>query len=136
ASWTFRKEAMKPSSSRTLRMASFTCEEGTSTRSCPARIPFRSRVRRSEIESVVFISSPRSLQDARDVSRGGVLTETDSTQRELPEHGPRAAAAAASPDLAGRELRLALRLDSHCSCCHRFLLLVPLEARGTAGSPA
>ena len=79
---------MKPSCSSTFRTDSFRRDVGTSTRSWPARMPLRRRVNRSLSESLVFIASPRSLQDARDVPHVGVLTETDAAEAELPEHAP------------------------------------------------
>src|SRR5512136_1792094 len=112
---------MKPSCSRTWRTASFRREVGTSTRSWPARIPLRRRVNRSLSESLVFIASPRSLQNARDVAHVGVLAETDAAEAELAEHAPRPAAHPATPDGPGHELRLPRRLDPHRSCGHFWL---------------
>src|SRR5262249_47867972 len=125
---TFRYEAMNPSCSSTCRTDSFSFELGTSTRSCPARMPLRSRVNRSLRESLVFIASPRSLHNARDVAHVGVLTEANAAEAELPEHAPGPAADPAAPDGPRHEFRLLRRLDSHRSRCHRSLLLVPLEA--------
>src|SRR5262245_66671078 len=93
-------------------------EEGTSTLSWPARMPLRRRVNRSLNESLVFIASPRRLQDARDVPHVGVLTKADAAEAELAEHRPGAAAHPAAPDRARHELRLLRRLDSHCPSGH------------------
>src|SRR5690349_2358029 len=101
---------MKPSCSSTFRTSSFRREEGISTRSWPARMALRRRVNRSLSESLVFIASPRGLQNAGDVPHVGVLPETDAAQPELAEDAPRPPADAAAPDRARHELRLLRRL--------------------------
>src|SRR2546425_7982992 len=97
-------------------------EEGTSTRSWPARIPLRSRFSRSESGSLVLIGSPGRLHDARDVSGVRVRSETDAAEPELAEHAPGAAADAAAAHLPRHELRLPVRLDPHCPSCHLYVL--------------
>src|SRR5262244_1908419 len=114
---------MKPSSASTFTRLSLTREAGTSTRSWPARIPLRRRFKRSVIGSLVaFIASPRSLQDAGQVARRGVLAETDPAEAELPKDAARPAADAAAAHFARHELRLPRRLDDHCSSGHISVL--------------
>src|SRR5258706_3898304 len=77
------------------------------------------RVRRSPRESVVFIPSPRRLQNAGDVSGQSPVAEADTAKAEPPKNAPRPAANLASPDLSRGKLRLPVCLDNHGSSCHR-----------------
>src|SRR5262249_4770342 len=111
----------------TRRTFSLTLEAGTSTRSCPARIPLRKRFNKSVMGSPVtmlpFTSAPPlpgCLQHAGQISGRGVLPKANATKPKLAQDAPRAAARAAPTHLARHEFRLPLRLDDHCPSCHVF----------------
>ncbi len=77
------KFARYPSSFRIRAISTFSFDEGKSTRGCLARAPFRIRVKRSAMGSVVILSSsPTRLHHAGDFSLEREAAETDAAHFE------------------------------------------------------
>src|SRR4051812_45383573 len=105
-----------------------------STRRWPAEQAFRMRVSISATGSVRFIPYvplPAGLAHARDFSPQGELTETNTAEAELPQHGAAPPATLAAAHRAHLELGRALRPLDPGSLCH---VTQPSEVsrRGTA----
>src|SRR5438067_11783860 len=99
----------------------FSLDTGMSTRRWPAEQAFRMRVSISATGSVRLIPSfplPAGLAHARDFPPQGELTETNTAEAELPQHGAAAAAALAAAHRAHLELGRALRPFDPGSLCH------------------
>src|SRR5918992_3874628 len=82
----------------------FRRDAGMSTASWSAWRPLRIRVRKSAIGSVIDMSLPAGLGEARDVSLVGHLAQADPAKAELAEVRARAAASPAAIVVAGLEL--------------------------------
>src|SRR6478752_7026926 len=92
-----------------------------STRRWPAEQAFRMRVSISATGSVRLIPSfplPAGLAHARDFPLEGELTETNTAEAELPQHGAAATAALAAAHRAHLELRSTLGSLDPGSLCH------------------
>src|ERR1039457_154452 len=113
----------------------FIFEDGISTRGCLAMAPFRIRVKKSAIGSVVILSSlPAGLHDSGNFSLEREAAETNTAQLELSESAARAPADPAAVALANLELQLALRLRDLTGSSHArwFSLRRALSAEGHA----
>src|SRR5438270_13172723 len=118
---------MKPSSLRTVAIATFIFDAGIDTASCFACTPFRIRVSMSAIGSVIptrtasyrFVppispsSLPTRLRHARDLSFKRVLAEADPAHGKHADVAVRPAAELAAVALLDRVLWRAVRLDDH-----------------------
>src|SRR4051794_38155979 len=96
-----------------------------STRRCPAEQAFRMRVSISATGSVRLIPSfplPAGLAHARDFPLEGELTETNTAEAELPQHGAAPAAPLAAAHRPHLELRCTLGPFDPGSLCHVLLL--------------
>src|SRR3954447_12927929 len=105
-----------------------------STRRWPAEQAFRMRVSISATGSVRLIPYfplPAGLAHARDFPPQGELTETNTAEAELPQHGAATAAALAAAHAAHLELRCALGSLDPRSLCH-VTLPSEVSRRGTA----
>src|SRR5262249_29939662 len=94
---------------------------GMSTRRWPAEQAFRMRVSISATGSVRLIPSfplPAGLAHARDFPLEGELTETNTAEAELPQHGAAPAAALTAAHRAHLELRSPLGSLDPGSLCH------------------
>src|SRR6476646_6628939 len=92
-----------------------------STRRWPAEQAFRMRVSISATGSVRLIPAfplPAGLAHARDFPLEGELTETNTAEAELPQHGAAATAALAAAHPAHLELRSTLGSLDPRSLCH------------------
>src|SRR4051812_31306050 len=99
---------MLPCSRRTRASSVLNLEAGMSTSSWSARRPFRMRVRKSAIGSVIDMSLlPARLCESGDVALVGHLAQADPAQAELAEVRARAAAPLAAIVVAGLVLGLA-----------------------------
>src|SRR6202034_264551 len=113
----------------------FILDEGISTRGCFASAPFRMRVSKSAMGSVVILSSlPAGLHNAGYFSLERQAAETDTAHLELPERAARAPADPAAIPLANLELQLAFRLRDLTGSSHarRFSLRRALGTEGHA----
>src|SRR3970040_216383 len=76
--------SMKPSSFKIAAIAAFNLELGMATKVCPAMIPLRMRVSKSEMGSFTDIRTPLRLpggfHHAGDVAFQGKLAETNAAQ--------------------------------------------------------
>src|SRR5580704_8813316 len=101
----------------------FSFEEGMSTRECFAREPFRIRVNKSAMGSVVILPSlPASLHHAGNFSPERVAAETDAAHFKLAEKSARTSADAATVPLADLVLQLPLHLRELTGTRHAFSL--------------
>src|SRR5271156_5860775 len=99
----------------------FSFEEGISTRECFAREPFRIRVNKSAMGSVVILPSlPASLHHAGNFSLERVTAETDAAHFELAEIAAGTPADAAAIALADLVLQLPLHFCELTRTCHAF----------------
>src|SRR5437763_7927816 len=96
---------MYPCSRRIRATSILNFEAGMSTLSWSADKPLRMRVRRSAIGSVIDMSLPARLRQARDVALVRELPQADPAQAELAEVRARAPAALAAVVVACLELR-------------------------------
>src|ERR671929_447019 len=92
--------------------------EGMTTSSWAAWIPFRIRVRKSAMGSVIDMRSPARLRHAGDEALVGQLAQADPAQAELAVDRARATAAAAARVRARRVLRAARLADDLGLLCH------------------
>src|SRR5690348_7712521 len=101
---------MKPSRESTSAMRSFTFDAGIMTLAFRAVMALRMRVSISAIGSVILLSLPARLHDARDIAPQRKLTEAQAAQPELAHERPRTAAQRTTATLAHLELALTLDL--------------------------
>src|SRR5690606_18885672 len=107
---------MKPSSRRTLAMATLSLDDGIRTDSWRAATPLRMRVSMSAIGSLMVMASPplpTRLRHARDLAFERQPAEADATQRKLTHVAARPSAQLAAVALSHRVLRRPVRLDDH-----------------------
>src|ERR1700729_638619 len=103
--------------------STFRFDDGKSTRACLARVPFRIRVKKSAMGSVVILPSlPTSLHHARNFSLERVAAETDAAHFKLAEKSARTSADAATVPLADLVLQLPLHLRELTGTRHAFSL--------------
>src|ERR1700728_399963 len=106
----------------------FSFEDGISTRECFAVEPFRMRVNKSAMGSVVILPSlPTCLYHAGNFSLERVAAETDAAQFELAQKTARASADAAAVALADLEFQLPLHFRELTGTRHASLVSLSPE---------
>src|SRR3954451_23268158 len=121
--------------------SALTLEAGTSTVSCAALIALRTRVRKSDIGSVIdmvvlgFGVLPGGLRHPGDLSVVGELAQADAAHPELAIDRARTPAAVAASIGAGLELGRARLLDAQRSLGHQSLLPSSVGSSACSASP-
>jgi hypothetical protein len=97
----------------------FSFDDGMSTRECRAREPFRIRVKKSAMGSVVILQSlPAGFHDAGNFSLERETAKTDAAHLELPKRAARTPANPATVALANFVLQLPLSFGDLTGSSH------------------
>src|SRR5579862_7132084 len=97
----------------------FIFDDGMSTRGCLARAPFRIRVKKSAMGSVVILPSlPTGLHNTGNFSLERVATETDAAHLELSQKTAATAADPAAVTMADLEFRFTVQLRELTGSSH------------------